>query len=96
MVFQETDDGFKLSEHDLRLRGPGDFIGVRQSGMPELKIADLNDLGLIETARDLAERYGKPIPTCARPNTLHCANACTCSGRISWPIDYRFTGPRAK
>lgn len=55
-VFEETHDGFKLSEHDLRLRGPGDFVGVRQSGMPELKVADLNDLGLIETARKLAEQ----------------------------------------
>src|SRR5204862_449954 len=36
-VFQSTDDGFRLAEEDLRLRGPGDFIGVRQSGMPNAK-----------------------------------------------------------
>ena len=67
MVFQETDDGFKLSEHDLRLRGPGDFIGVRQSGMPELKIADLNDIGLIETARDLAAQIWQADPYLQKP-----------------------------
>ena len=50
--------GFRLAEHDLRLRGPGDFIGVRQSGMPEMKVADLNDTKLIELARQLAARLG--------------------------------------
>jgi ATP-dependent DNA helicase RecG len=53
-VFQDTDDGFRLAEEDLRLRGPGDFLGVRQSGMPEMKVADLNDTKLIELARQLA------------------------------------------
>ncbi len=67
MVFQETEDGFRLSEHDLRLRGPGDFIGVRQSGMPELKIADLNDLALIETARKLAIRLWEDDPFLRKP-----------------------------
>ncbi|HEY1350826.1 MAG TPA: ATP-dependent DNA helicase RecG [Ktedonobacteraceae bacterium] len=61
-VFQDNDDGFQLAEHDLRLRGPGDFIGVRQSGMPELKIADLSDLSLIETARALASRLWERDP----------------------------------
>jgi ATP-dependent DNA helicase RecG len=66
-VFEETSDGFKLSEHDLRLRGPGDFIGVRQSGMPELKIADLNDVGLIETTRALAEKLWQSDPYLRKP-----------------------------
>lgn len=61
-VFEQTNDGFRLSEHDLRLRGPGDFIGVRQSGMPELKIADFNDIGLIESARSLAEKLWAADP----------------------------------
>lgn len=61
-VFEETDDGFRLSEHDLRLRGPGDFIGVRQSGMPELKVADLNDIDLIEQARSLAIKTWETDP----------------------------------
>ncbi len=67
LVFQDTDDGFKLAEHDLRLRGPGDFIGVRQSGMPELKVADLNDLDLIETARTLAARLWERDPYLRSP-----------------------------
>ena len=61
-VFQATDDGFRLAEEDLRLRGPGDFIGVRQSGMPEMKVADLNDTKLIERARHLAEQLWNRDP----------------------------------
>jgi ATP-dependent DNA helicase RecG len=55
-VFQRTDNGFRLAEADLKLRGPGDFFGVRQSGTPELRIADLSDTKLIEQSRDLAAR----------------------------------------
>ncbi|MBX5451812.1 MAG: ATP-dependent DNA helicase RecG, partial [Thermogemmatispora sp.] len=66
-IFQEIDDGFKLAEHDLRLRGPGDFIGVRQSGMPELRIADFNDTRLIEEARTLAIRLWESDPYLQRP-----------------------------
>lgn len=61
-VFQDTDDGFRLAEQDLRLRGPGDFLGVRQSGMPEMKIADLNDTKLIELARQLAAQLWESDP----------------------------------
>ncbi|WP_165423390.1 ATP-dependent DNA helicase RecG [Ktedonosporobacter rubrisoli] len=61
-VFQETDDGFRLAEEDLRLRGPGDFIGVRQSGMPELRMADLSDTVLIDLTRNLAARLWASDP----------------------------------
>ncbi|GCF08155.1 ATP-dependent DNA helicase RecG [Dictyobacter arantiisoli] len=66
-VFQDTDDGFKLSEEDLRLRGPGDFIGVRQSGMPELRIADFSDTVLIEQARTAAEQLWQSDPYLRKP-----------------------------
>jgi ATP-dependent DNA helicase RecG len=50
-----TNDGFKISEVDLRLRGPGEFFGTRQHGLPELKIADIvTDARLLYQARDWA------------------------------------------
>ncbi len=61
-IFQDTDDGFRLAEEDLRLRGPGDFIGVRQSGMPELRIADLSDTKLIELTRNIATNVWESDP----------------------------------
>jgi ATP-dependent DNA helicase RecG len=50
----DTTNGLVLAEHDLRLRGPGDYFGVRQSGMPELKVAKLDDAPLVEGARAAA------------------------------------------
>jgi len=47
----ETNDGFKLAEADLLLRGPGEFIGTKQSGIPDLAMASLADLDLIKKAR---------------------------------------------
>jgi len=66
-VFQHTDDGFRLSEEDLRLRGPGDFFGVRQSGVPELHIADLSDTPLIEYSRSLAAKLWESDPYLRKP-----------------------------
>lgn len=50
----ETNDGFELAEKDLELRGPGDFLGTRQSGLPDLRVAHLSDLTTIAKARDAA------------------------------------------
>ncbi|HEY2993003.1 MAG TPA: ATP-dependent DNA helicase RecG [Methylomirabilota bacterium] len=48
----ETNDGFKIAEVDLQLRGPGEFFGTRQSGLPEFRVADLlRDAALLEEAR---------------------------------------------
>src|SRR5436305_9656823 len=66
-AFQSTDYGFRLSEEDLRLRGPGDFIGVRQSGMPELHMADLSDTRLIELTRSLAAKLWQSDPYLRKP-----------------------------
>lgn len=52
-IMTETQDGFVLSEKDLELRGPGDFFGRKQSGLPEFKVADLiHDYRILETARE--------------------------------------------
>ena len=54
-VMIETNDGFLLAEKDLQQRGPGDFIGYRQSGFADLKMAKITDIRLIEKARTAAE-----------------------------------------
>ncbi|MNV89872.1 ATP-dependent DNA helicase RecG [compost metagenome] len=49
----ETNDGFEVSRRDLELRGPGDFFGTKQSGLPEFRLADLTaDFAVLEQARD--------------------------------------------
>ena len=49
---RESDDGFRIAEEDLKLRGPGDILGSRQSGFASLKFADLgHDLHLIDEAK---------------------------------------------
>ena len=66
-IFQTTDDGFRLAEADLKMRGPGDFFGVRQSGVPALQIADLSDTPLIELSRSLAARLWESDPYLKQP-----------------------------
>ncbi|TEB14121.1 ATP-dependent DNA helicase RecG [Pelotomaculum sp. FP] len=61
-------DGFALAEEDLRLRGPGEFQGTRQSGLPELKIADLlRDVQVFQTARQEAIALAGSDPNLTRP-----------------------------
>lgn len=55
-IMTETNNGFELSEQDLKLRGPGDFFGKKQSGLPEFKVADMiHDYRALETARQDAQ-----------------------------------------
>ena len=57
-TMETTNDGFKLAEKDLKLRGPGQFFGEAQHGLPDLKIADVfRDLELLIQARDAAEKF---------------------------------------
>jgi ATP-dependent DNA helicase RecG len=51
----ETTDGFRIAEADLSLRGPGEFFGTRQSGLPQFRVADLlRDAAILEEARQEA------------------------------------------
>lgn len=57
----KTEDGFELSEIDLKIRGPGELLGLRQSGLPEFKIANIQeDNDLVTLAREDAIEFGKP------------------------------------
>ena len=53
-IIEKIQDGFKLAEEDLNLRGPGEFFGTRQSGLPDLRMARLSDVALLELARSEA------------------------------------------
>jgi ATP-dependent DNA helicase RecG len=56
IMYQHT-DGFEIARHDLRMRGPGELLGARQSGVPMLRFADLEtDVALLEAAREGAEQ----------------------------------------
>jgi ATP-dependent DNA helicase RecG len=62
-VIYESNDGFAIAQADLQIRGPGELLGVRQSGVPMLKIADLaRDVDLLETAKTLADQLLKNYP----------------------------------
>ncbi len=65
-IMRETDDGFRIAEEDLRLRGAGDLLGARQSGLPAFKLADLALHGeLLQAARDDAKLIIKTDPDLA-------------------------------
>ena len=63
-VIYENTDGFVIAQADLHLRGPGEFLGTRQSGVPMLKIADLErDVELLEAAKKMADSLIKQYPS---------------------------------
>ena len=67
-VLSKTNDGFKIAEEDLRLRGPGDFFGERQHGLPQLSIADLTgDMRVLKQAQGAAEELLRSDPDLSRP-----------------------------
>jgi ATP-dependent DNA helicase RecG len=61
IIFENT-DGFEIARQDLELRGPGEFIGARQSGVPLLRYASLDDGALVEMARSTAEALMRDHP----------------------------------
>ena len=67
-VMVKTNDGFKISEEDLRLRGPGDFFGQRQHGLPAMKVADLScDMRLLDEAQSAAKELLAEDPELRMP-----------------------------
>jgi ATP-dependent DNA helicase RecG len=65
-VIFETTDGFEIARQDLLIRGPGEFLGARQSGVPMLRFADIErDVALIEQARDAADDLLSSDPAAA-------------------------------
>jgi ATP-dependent DNA helicase RecG len=67
-VMAQSSDGFVIAEADLQIRGPGDFLGTRQAGLPELKVADiLRDGGVLEQARKEAFALVQRDPELSAP-----------------------------
>jgi ATP-dependent DNA helicase RecG len=66
-ALEQTNDGFVLAEKDLEIRGPGQFFGRRQSGLPELKMASLLDMNMVELAHKEAEIIYKDDPLLEKP-----------------------------
>jgi ATP-dependent DNA helicase RecG len=61
-IIESTQDGFKLADEDLAMRGPGQFFGTRQSGLPDLKVARLSDVRVLEEARAVAREIWEGDP----------------------------------
>ena len=67
-VMTKTSDGFKVSEEDLKLRGPGDFFGSRQHGLPAMHVADLcSDMNVLQTAQTAAQELLASDPELEKP-----------------------------
>lgn len=66
-AMEQISDGFRLAEIDLQLRGPGEFFGTRQSGTPDLKVAQLTDIRLLQTAYREAQKILADDPLLERP-----------------------------
>ena len=63
----QTNDGFALAEKDLEIRGPGEFFGRRQSGLPELKLASLLDMDMLKIAQAEAQTIADEDPNLEQP-----------------------------
>ena len=79
-IMRETDDGFRIAEEDLRLRGEGDVLGTRQSGMPGFRLARLEVHGnLLDAARDDASLMLTRDPQLYAGAARRCGTCSICS-----------------
>lgn len=69
-IMETTESGFDLAEEDLRIRGPGEYFGTRQSGLPDLKVASLTDVEMIEETRREATRILDEDPELEDPDHI--------------------------
>lgn len=77
-ILNHTNDGFKIASEDLRLRGPGDLFGIRQSGLMNFKIADVyQDAKILQMANEAAEmlissnsEWLKKLPEYEEPSSV--------------------------
>jgi ATP-dependent DNA helicase RecG len=74
-IMETVDNGFELAEQDLRLRGPGEYFGTRQSGLPDLRVARLTDIEMIKAAREEATQLLAGDPELTRPEHADLAAA---------------------
>ena len=83
LVMESTNDGFELAEQDLNQRGPGEFLGTRQSGYTVLRLANLTDVHLIQKARHYAQQVFENDPTLSTPEHQLMLDALN----HFWPVD---------
>jgi ATP-dependent DNA helicase RecG len=67
LAMESTLDGFVLAEYDLNQRGPGEFLGTRQSGYTEMRLASLTNVHLIEKAQNYAHQVLRNDPSLSAP-----------------------------
>jgi ATP-dependent DNA helicase RecG len=86
-TMMETTDGFRIAENDLKLRGPGEFFGTRQWGIPAFRIANLlRDQEILEWAKREAAEF------IARPSSREEFDAFVAYLRSEWPRRYGLAG----
>jgi ATP-dependent DNA helicase RecG len=67
-VMEKTTDGFRIAEEDLKIRGPGDYAGVRQSGIPDLVFSDIvRDARMLSLSREIANELLSRDPGLSHP-----------------------------
>ena len=66
-IMTKTTDGFKIADEDLKMRGPGDFFGARQHGLPNMKMASLTDSALLTEAHRFAREILTVDPLLQKP-----------------------------